>query len=853
MALESTATKAWAGTSLSASMPATADSVSPAPGNPAAAVICYHCGEVVPPGTRIRTVIGGMPQPMCCSGCAAVAQAIVDNGLADYYERRARFPDSPRQAMPDIVADLRVFDRDEIQQGFVTRPAGHEREAALILEGITCPACIWLNEAHLARQPGVIAIEVNYTTRRARVRWDARLTRLSDLLAAIQAIGYRAYPYDPGAMEASRTRERRDALLRLAVAGLGMMQVMMYAFPAYVTGAGDLPPDAAALMRWASLILTFPVVAYSALPFLRGALRDLRRRRAGMDVPVALGIGAAFIASVVATVSANGDVYFDSVAMFVFFLLGGRYLELLARHRAAAYLEFLSRAMPAVAHRFRAGTQSRETEAVPAGSLQIGDRLLVRPGESFPADGRIEQGTTDVDEALLTGEGRPVSKVTGDGVIGGSINRSHAVDMVVEGVGTQTMLSGIVRLIERASAERPQIQVLTDRIAARFVGFVLVAAAAAALYWAWADPARALPVAVAVLVVTCPCALALATPMVLAVAASAMARLGIVVTRGRALETVARTTHFVFDKTGTLTEGRLRVSEIHVQANGNREQMSTLAAALERQSEHPIGEALAAAAKPPFPDVVEVRNHPGEGVEGVVLGRRVRIGRKGFVGELCGTMGPSAPASAYSSSVWMGDQRGPLAQFVLEDRVRDDARELVSELRAAGRVVMLLSGDGDNAVRSAAAHAGILYYRSRMLPEQKQAAVRDLQEQGAVIAMVGDGVNDAPVLAQAQVSIAMGTGAALAQGVADMVLVSSRLSDLARGFKLSQKTLRIVRQNLAWAFAYNIVALPLAVSGWLTPWMAGIGMSASSLLVVLNALRVRNPAAVPERKGKDKR
>jgi len=466
--------------------------------------------------------------------------------------------------------------------------------------------------------------------------------------------------------------------------------------------------------------------------------------------------------------------------------------------------------------------------------------VLVRPGECFPADGCIDGGSTEVDEALLTGEGRPVSKAAGDSVIGGSVNRGHAVSMVIERIGAETMLCGIVRLMERASSDRPRIQELTDRIAARFVGFVLVAAAAAALYWAWADPARALPVAVAVLVVTCPCALSLATPMAMAMAASAMARIGIVVTRGRSLETMARATHFVFDKTGTLTEGRLQVSEVRVHGGEGRDQLLAFAAALERQSEHPVGKALAAAAQAPLPAAFEVRNHPGRGIEGVVLGRRMRIGRKGFVGELCGSMGPSAPTPAYATSVWLGDGQGPLAQFVLEDRVRDDARELVSELRAAKRLVMLLSGDAANAVRSAATHAGILYYRSRMLPEQKQAAVRELQEQGAVVAMVGDGVNDAPVLAQAQVSIAMGTGAALAQGAADMVLVSPRLSDLARGFRLSQKTLRIVRQNLAWAFAYNIVALPLAVSGWLTPWMAGIGMSASSLLVVLNALRVRS-------------
>ena len=558
----------------------------------------------------------------------------------------------------------------------------------------------------------------------------------------------------------------------------------MYAFPAYIAGDAGLPADAAALMRWASLMLTFPVVAYSSWPFFRGAARDLKRGRAGMDVPVAIGIGTAFVASVAATLAGHGEVYFDSVAMFVFFLLGGRYLELRARHRAAEYLEFLARAMPAVALRFRDFAHAQETEAIPAAALRLGDYVLVRPGESFPADGVIERGETDVDEALLTGESRPVAKKAGDAVIGGAVNRGDAVAVRVERIGADTLLSGVVRLMERAMQERPQIQQLADRIAGRFVAVVLAIAAASALYWAWVDPGRALPVAVAVLVVTCPCALSLATPMAIAVAT----------------------------------------------------------AAIEQQSEHPLGKAIVAAAMRNLPTALDVRNVSGKGLEGVIEGRRLRIGRKSFVAELCGMKGRPGVSPAHVTTVWLGDERGPLAQFLLEDRVREDARELVSDLRCAGRFVMLLSGDGTQAVRAAAASAGIPYYRARMLPEQKLSTVRQLQDQGAVVAMIGDGVNDAPVLAQAQVSIAMGTGAALAQGAADMVLVSPRLSDLGRGLRLSRKTLHIVRQNLSWAFAYNMVALPLAVSGWLTPWMAGIGMSASSLFVVFNALRARGEA-----------
>ncbi|HXF16106.1 MAG TPA: heavy metal translocating P-type ATPase, partial [Burkholderiales bacterium] len=748
---------------------------------------CYHCGQSVPRGPELHAVIGGLPRAMCCAGCVAVAEAIVGNGLEDYYRNRDRFPESPREAIPAVVSDLLVFDREEIQRGFVRDIAVNEREAALILDGIHCPACIWLNEAHVARQPGVIAIHVNYTTRRATVRWDTRSIQLSGILAAIQAIGYRAFPYDPGAMETSRKRERRDALLRLAIAGLGMMQIMMYAYPAYVSGEAGVSADALALMHWASLILTCPVVFYSSLPFFRGALRDLKQRRTGMDVPVALGIGTAFIGSVAATVTQHGAVYFDSIAMFVFFLLGGRYLELHARHRAAAYLEYLGRAMPAVARRFCDAGDTGAIETIPAAALRPGDRVLVRPGENFPADGCIESGDTQADQALLTGESSPIAKHVGDTVIGGSLNRGNPVTVRVERIGADTVLSGIVRLMERGMQQRPPLQQFADRIAGQFVALVLAIAAAAALYWMWVDPARALPVAIAVLVVTCPCALSLATPMTMAVATAAMARLGIVVTRGQAIETLARATHFVFDKTGTLTEGRLQLVQVHLLGNADHYRAIALAAALESRSEHPLGKAIVAAAADQPLAVSGIRNFPGQGIEGRVDGRRLRIGQKKFVAELGPTTFAEESASS-ATSVWLGDEQGALAQFLLEDRVRDDACELVSDLRAAGHIVMLLSGDGTHAVRAAAASAGIPYQQARMLPDQKLAAVKQMQQDGAVVAMIGDGINDAPVLAQAQVSIAMGSGAPLAQGAADMVLISPRLSDLGRGLRLARKT-----------------------------------------------------------------
>jgi len=814
---------------------------------PANAAHCYHCGLPVPDGARFALVLGGESRALCCAGCEAVARAIVGAGLESYYRKRDRFPDSPREALPEVVRDLAVFDRPEVQGGFVSVSGEHEREAALILEGITCPACVWLNETHLSRLPGVSAVHINYATRRARVRWDARATSLSKILRAVRAIGYRAYPYDAQALEESRRRESRSMLLRLAVAGLGMMQVMMYAVPGYLAAEGEIGADIAALMRWASFALTLPVVLYSALPFFSGALRDLRAGRPGMDVPVALGVAGAFLASAAATFTGKGEVYFESVAMFVFFLLGGRYLEMRARHKAADYLEFLSRALPATANRLVNFPLCLNTESVSAAALSVGDYVLVHPGETFPVDGLLEQGDTEADESLLTGESTAVEKSEGAAVIGGSVNRGNPAVVRVERVGEHTALSSLVRLMERAAHERPRLQEITDRVAGRFVTFVLAAAAAAALVWLAIDPARALPIAVAVLVVTCPCALSLATPMVLAVAAATLARNGLIVTRGHAIETLARATHFVFDKTGTLTAGRPGVVRVQTFGATTRKEALGLAAALERGSEHPLGRAIVEAAGWSSTPATRLRSLAGQGMQGEVEGRRLRIGRKAFALEAAPqAIAPAAEGPASATEIWLAGESGPIAVFALADAVRADARAAVGELRERGKEVVLLSGDREDAVRTVAAETGIAEFRAGLTPEQKQAFVKTLQSRGAVVAMVGDGVNDAPVLAQAQVSVAMASGTALAQAAADMVLISHRLESLVRGVRLCVRALRVVRQNLYWAFAYNVIALPLACAGYVTPWLAAVGMSASSLAVVLNALRVRGKGASGE-------
>lgn len=820
----------------------TAARVSPPESSPAdasAAPACFHCGLPAPDPHRYAVVVDGVARPMCCAGCQAVTESILGAGLEAFYRNRTAVAASDEVAAASD-AELALYDRPDVQAAFVEAGPDGSLEATLLIEGITCAACVWLNEQHLMRTPGVLRADVNYATRRARVRWDPAVTKLSTVLAAIQAIGYRAWPNDSAMSEKARVRERRSALWRLFVAAFGMMQVMMYAYPAYIAGEGDMTPEIAALFRWASLLLTVPVIVYSAAPFFRGALRDLRLGRLGMDVPVALGIGAAFLGSTWATLQGHGEVYFDSITMFVFFLLAGRWLEQGARDKAGEVLRHLVRALPVQAHRMAGYPADRSTETVPAAVLAPGDRVLVRPGDAFPADGVVLEGETRVDESLLTGESRPTVRRAGSTVVGGTANIEQPVVMRVDRAGGETRLSSIVKLVERAHSDRPRLVAAADRFAGWFVAVVLAIAATAALAWWWIDPSRALIVAVAVLVVTCPCALSLATPAALTVATGALARLGLVLTRERAIETLTRVTHVVLDKTGTLTEGTLGIVREQAFREGAGEAARAIAVALEAGSDHPVAQAFRRTASDmsSLPRVERVRHVAGAGVEGWVDGVRYRLGSRAFAAGIAGTL-PTVADWGDVSEVWLVDDRGPVAGFGFGDRPRPDASAAVDGLRKLGFEVILASGDGEEAVRRAAQRCGVSHWMSGCSPEAKHALVTGLQSRGGVVCMVGDGINDAPVLAQADVSVAMGSGAVLAQQTADLVLCSGRLASVVDGFLLARRTLGIVRQNLGWAFAYNLVAIPLAATGWVTPWLAGIGMALSSLLVVLNALRLR--------------
>ena len=806
---------------------------------------CYHCGLPIADDVDLSVRIGGEARAMCCYGCLAVAQSIVDNGLEDYYRSRDALPESPREAMPAVLDQLAMFDHAEFQKSFVKELGENEREASLLLEGIACAACIWLNEQHVGRLPGVTAVDINYATRRARVRWDESRIKLSDILAAIAAIGYRAYPYDAAKNEEISRKERRDALWRLWVAGFGMMQVMMYAYPVYIAD-GDMTADIESLMRWASMVLTLPVVFYSSAPFFRNAWRDIKLRRVGMDVPVALGVGAAFLASCWATFMQAGEVYFDSVTMFIFFLLGGRFLEMTARQKAVSVTEALAKLLPAFAQRLPGFPAERTVEQAVVADLRVGDYVLVRAGDIVPADGRVIEGVSSTNESLLTGESRPVPKAVDDAVTGGSINAESPLVVQVEQVGEGTRLSAIIHLMERAAAEKPKIVELADRIASYFVGALLLVSIAVAVGWYLVDPSKALWITVSVLVVTCPCSLSLATPIALTVAAGALAKDGLLVTRGHAIETLARATHFVFDKTGTLTTGRMHLVDILPTADLARDDCLAIAVALERASEHPLASALRRACHGQVREAVDVRNEPGQGVEAVIGGRRYRIGRPVYALGLGGAQLPAMAEEWLASGdtvVVLGDEVDCLALFRIGDELRPESGRLISRLRALGKHVVLLTGDAESVARRVAGELAIDDVRAGVTPQGKHDCVKQLQAAGAIVAMVGDGVNDAPVLAQAQVSVAMGGGAQLARTQSDFVLLSENLDHLRHGLSRAQRSLAIIRQNLWWSFAYNFVALPLAIAGYVTPWLAGIGMSASSLLVVLNSLRIQRQEA----------
>lgn len=744
------------------------------------------------------------------------------------------------------------------------------RNDKLAIGGMRCSACCQIIEFRLRQLKGVSAFHVNSVSQRADISWNPTQISLREIVESIADLGYSALPEGQGDRGGTSAQEAKMRIWRLFVAGFAMMQVMMYAFPAYLEPVpqidGDLTPDIDHLLKLASLALTLPVVGFSAWPFFVSAWRDVRNRHIGMDVPVSLGIAATFLASIWSTF-AGGPVYYDSLIMFVFLLLGARWLEAKVQTRSSAALRELMLLVPVLAQRCIDYPHSRQTEAVNGAQLRVGDVVLIAPGAQIPVDGLVLEGDSESDEALMTGESRPVPKTIGARLIAGALNLSGPLIVRAERVGDDTELSSLVKTMAAAANEKPPLVQIADRHASRFLSAILLLALAAGMVWWHIDSARALWIAVTVMVITCPCALSLATPGVMSAAIGQLARRGVLVARGKAIETLARASHIVFDKTGTLTLGRLtlvdkviyRQSSPHFESGelgelgesselGGEAALLALTAALANGSNHPVAQALrqVAVQGPRLePEVCDLREIAGCGIEASYRGMALRLGKLEFVQGMYPSALPMAAAElparfAGKTLAALGNAEGLLALFALQDGLRPDARELLDFLRSKGKHLLLLSGDRADVVASVADELALdpACAIGDLRPDEKYAVVRDLQRQGAIVAMIGDGLNDGPVLSIANVSIAMGQGAPISQARSDLVLISNRLGDLKYAVGVTSLALVLIRQNIIWAVCYNLLAIPAALAGILAPWHAAIGMSLSSLIVVGNSLRI---------------
>ena len=791
---------------------------------------CFHCAEAFAGRPCLWMRVGDADVAVCCPGCRAAAQMISELGLADFYRFRAE----PAARPQDLTDEWLAYDTPAVIAGLTREEAGG-RSIILLIDGLTCAACSWLLTQLLQKIGGVVRASVNTATGRAQIVWNPEIVSLSHLLRVIASLGYRPNVVTGETSHQQVRNERHAIMKRLAVSGLGMMQVMMFAVALYAADMqGGMEADVHAFLRLVSMMVSTPVMLYAGWPFFVGAVRALRMRIVTMEVPVSLGLMLAFGASVLNTWRKSGDVYFDSVTMFIFFLTVARYVEMVARHKNASVTDSLSRLLPVTAHRIVNGGAGETLADVTVAQLEVADRLMVRAGEIVPADGEIILGSTRIDESMLSGESLPVARAAGERITAGTINIAAPVQMRVAATGSSTVLAGIVALLNRAQAERPRITREADQTASRFLARVLVGAALVCAGWLWLDPSRAFAATLAVLVVACPCALSLAALVAVASANAALARRGVLVTHADAIEALAKVTRVVVDKTGTLTHGTVSLTEVRLLGPRSADHCLQAAAALEAASEHPIARAFAAPAGDSIAE--DVRVFPGAGVAGRLNGTHYRIGTRSFA--LAARDATAEESSIDDSAIVLSDSRGALAAFILGDAIRPECAATVSALAQRGLKTEILSGDSLSAVRRIAQACGIGEYSARKSPGDKLNRIQTLTASGEFVAMVGDGINDAPVLGGSGVSIAMGRGSALALASADIILVGDSLGALPAAFEVASRAKSVIRQNLIWAAGYNLTAMPLAAMGWVPPWAAAIGMSLSSILVVLNSMRL---------------
>jgi len=800
--------------------------------NPAMAV-CAHCLLEVTEASATRETIDGVETVFCCPGCRAIHVLLLSEGLTGFYARRRGWTPGPPET---ARVPLDAFDG-------AIRASGRHAEADLVISGIRCASCVWLIERYLGGRPGVLSARVNFVTGRARVSWDPSETGIADVVLAIRALGYAPFPPESLPAGDALRREASDLLLRFGTAAFLSMQVMLFTAGLYAGYFQGIDAGYAQLFRWLCFLLSTPVVFYSGAPFLFGALRGARHGAFGMDALVVLGAFSAYGYST-ASLVLGGDVYFDTATMILTLILLGRYIEAGAKARAAEGISRLVRLAPVTA---RKAVPGGGTADVPVASLAAGDLVEVVPGERMPVDGTVIEGASEADEALLSGESAPVPKTAGDAVVAGALNGTGRLLVRVARTGADTVLSRIVQAVEEAQARKAPIQRLADRVVSVFVPSIVLVAAGTILFrlHGGIPPHAALMAGISVLVIACPCALGLATPLAVLVGTTSAQARGILVRGGDVLEQASRVRCVLFDKTGTLTLGRPRLTDVEGIGIG-REDALRLAASLEASSEHAIGRAIAEAC--PAARRLPVRGfraHPGEGIEGEIGGVRYLLGRP----ELLGRFGVAvdgetsrayaAHSAARRTAVLLSDGSRPLAILATEDALRPEAAEAVSLLRASGIAVGMVTGDDPGVAARVAGEAGIADVRARVTPEGKRVEVRRARERSGSVLVVGDGVNDAPALAEADVGVAMGRGTGLAIHSAGATLMTEDLLRIPAFLALSRATMRVIRQNLFWAFSYNLAAIPLAVAGKLHPIAAAAFMAGSSLVVVGNSLRLR--------------
>lgn len=803
---------------------------------------CFHCGEVIPKGSDFSVVIQNQIQPMCCIGCRAVAQSIVNAGAASFYEQRTgpSLEFSHLQALRPWT-DLFEDPAWAAQHVRAVHDSQALLEATLAIAGLRCGACAWLIEKTLGQLAGVSRVRANASTERLFVQWEPAQTSLGTIGQHVMAIGFAALPISSAPIEASRRQAERKALQRMFVAGLSAAQIMMYAYPEYLEG-GDLESDIRSLMRTASMLITVPVMLFSATPFFDSARRALAQRRLNMDVPVSLGLVIAFGASLWAWWTNSGEVYFDSVSMFVFLLLISRWVETQVRNKASAQRARIATAAPTLAHRLRP-----DPGTVAAWNLRPGDTIAVRSGERLPADGILVSPHTDLDTSWLTGESLPVRFQQYAALSEGSINLGPGIEVRIHLKPSEGTLTRLSQLAEAAAADRPNWVAWADHIGAKFTAALLLLSGAITLgsIGLGSQTTTWLPALISVLVVTCPCALSMAGPTAYAAALARLLGRGIAVSNAAAIEKLTTVSDIVFDKTGTLTAPAAAAVKPVFGVVADQQLAQRIAA----HSTHPLANAIArmsiTTSLPAStgidscgPLLTEITQLAGLGLSARQGESIIRLGSLSFVTQ--GVPVAIDDTQRNACAVFLSIDGQLKAGFSVTDQPRPEAAELIRELKRRGIAIWCLSGDRPHRVQALAQSIGIAskHALAEQTPELKRAFVARLQQEGRRVIMVGDGHNDAPVLAQADLSIAVQGSAALAQQKADVYCLTPGLDHVRRALDAARQTRRVLRQNIGWALAYNLIAIPFAAVGMMSPLMASVGMAISSLVVVLNSARL---------------